>query len=655
MADDIKIVIDVDDSDVVQAIKNHQILEKRVESLKKEYTNLDKALNKNKISAQDYAKGIQQVDKQIAHLEGTLRKGGKAVADMATGMNFSGKATRRFELGVQQAGYQIGDFVVQVQSGANPLVAFSQQASQLAGFFAGPWGAMIGLGISVLAGLGMAFLSAEEDAKHLRENLDKIGESLKDFQDKVSDAEETVSSFSYAMSQVQNTQIKAAWEELGNTTAGAFEASFMAKLGSFLGANLWSGFATWGDVSGRLAGENFAKAFGTSSAVLGPNLLDQIGEAVKDKNVDILDSMIKELSAFSAMTTEGAAFLEYLIKIRDESDGITDKIKKLAEKVEEAKDSGKDLTELDIAFGIGEAAKVAELLAEKLGISLEHARSLVNVASKESGVGVTTGTPLYKQGMYDSDLGIEQFFYTPDVLKGKKKSGGADARQTRLDALLKSLMTEQEQVENWRTTQLDLLSQYNEKELALVGGQAEAKLRLEAEYSSRLAELKVKESQLVTNSSKSMYSELAGLLDMFAGKSKAAAIASIAITKGLRIAEIVSSGAAAQVRAIAELGPILGPPAAAKIAAFTKVQAGIVAATGLMQAASAVKGSSGSLSGSPSGADATVATAATAAPQRVIIEGIDRNSLISGEQLSSIFDALYKENKDRGFVFEVAR
>jgi len=68
-------------------------------------------------------------------------------------------------------------------------------------------------------------------------------------------------------------------------------------------------------------------------------------------------------------------------------------------------------------------------------------------------------------------------------------------------------------------------------------------------------------------------------------------------------------------------------------------------------------GGGGSTSGgssSASGADATVTAQATATPQRVIIEGIDRDSLISGEQLSNIFEALYKENEDRGFVFEVA-
>ena len=40
---------------------------------------------------------------------------------------------RGFGTSAQQAGYQIQDFVVQVQSGTSVFVAFGQQASQLAG------------------------------------------------------------------------------------------------------------------------------------------------------------------------------------------------------------------------------------------------------------------------------------------------------------------------------------------------------------------------------------------------------------------------------------------------------------------------------------------------------------------------------------------
>jgi hypothetical protein len=84
-----------------------------------------------------------------------------------------------------------------------------------------------------------------------------------------------------------------------------------------------------------------------------------------------------------------------------------------------------------------------------------------------------------------------------------------------------------------------------------------------------------------------------GLLNAFAGKSKAAAMAAVALGKALAIAQIIQSTAAAQMRAMAELGPIAGPPVAAKIGLMGKIQAGIVAATGLMEMAGAAGGGGG--------------------------------------------------------------
>ncbi|HDS4884067.1 TPA: phage tail protein [Klebsiella aerogenes] len=82
--------------------------------------------------------------------------------------------------GFQQAGYQLQDFIVQVQGGQSALVAFSQQGAQLAGVL-GPGGAIVGAVIalgSVLAGILMPSLSNSADRmKELQtaaESLNKI-------------------------------------------------------------------------------------------------------------------------------------------------------------------------------------------------------------------------------------------------------------------------------------------------------------------------------------------------------------------------------------------------------------------------------------------------------------------------------------------------
>jgi len=101
----------------------------------------------------------------------------------------------------------------------------------------------------------------------------------------------------------------------------------------------------------------------------------------------------------------------------------------------------------------------------------------------------------------------------------------------------------------------------------------------------------------------------AELLMTFAGQSKAAAIAVIAINKGLAIAQVVQSTSVAVMRAFAELGPIAGAPVAASMKLLGGIQVGLIAATGLMQAANV--GGGGASPGSPANPISTTAGGST--------------------------------------------
>lgn len=63
--------------------------------------------------------------------------------DMKNGTDSGAKSHGNWKNSMQQAGYQVQDFIVQVQGGQSALVAFAQQGSQLAGAF-GPQGAVVG-------------------------------------------------------------------------------------------------------------------------------------------------------------------------------------------------------------------------------------------------------------------------------------------------------------------------------------------------------------------------------------------------------------------------------------------------------------------------------------------------------------------------------
>ena len=71
------------------------------------------------------------------------------------------------------------------------------------------------------------------------------------------------------------------------------------------------------------------------------------------------------------------------------------------------------------------------------------------------------------------------------------------------------------------------------------------------------------------------------ILQVLVGKNKIVARALFLVEKGLAIARTVQNTAAASVKALAELGPIAGPPAAAAIQAFGAAQVGLIAATAL--------------------------------------------------------------------------
>lgn len=102
-------------------------------------------------------------------------------------VNATGRGLNNFGFVAQQVGYQVGDFFVQVQSGTNVLVAFGQQATQLAGLIPGIWGAAIGIGISLVTALGSALMKASEAADGSKKALEEYQGVLESLNSSISD------------------------------------------------------------------------------------------------------------------------------------------------------------------------------------------------------------------------------------------------------------------------------------------------------------------------------------------------------------------------------------------------------------------------------------------------------------------------------------
>ncbi|EMF5623373.1 hypothetical protein OUHCRE20_12840 [Enterobacter hormaechei subsp. steigerwaltii] len=126
-------------------------------------------------------KANKQVDRITDNMESSFKKADRSAEKLNTTVTkTAGAVSGGLRSGMQQAGYQIQDFIVQVQGGQSALVAFSQQGSQLAGAF-GPGGAVVGAVIalsSVIAGVLITSLNGGKNAmdalKDAAEAMDKV-------------------------------------------------------------------------------------------------------------------------------------------------------------------------------------------------------------------------------------------------------------------------------------------------------------------------------------------------------------------------------------------------------------------------------------------------------------------------------------------------
>lgn len=116
------------------------------------------------------SKATDEEKQKIGELTGRLY-------DMKTGVDTGAKSHGTWKSSVQQAGYQVQDFIVQVQGGQSALVAFSQQGSQLAGAF-GPGGAVVGAIIALSSVVAGALITSLNGGKNAMDALSDAAETM---------------------------------------------------------------------------------------------------------------------------------------------------------------------------------------------------------------------------------------------------------------------------------------------------------------------------------------------------------------------------------------------------------------------------------------------------------------------------------------------
>lgn len=126
-------------------------------------------------------KALNDVSKATGDLSDSIGRAQNSTKKLGKQFNGTAVATNKFAKGaMQQAGYQIADFAVQVQNGTSAVQAFGQQGSQMLAVF-GPAGAILGAVVAVGSALTTVLIgvaSASKDLKSQTEATSKIFEEF---------------------------------------------------------------------------------------------------------------------------------------------------------------------------------------------------------------------------------------------------------------------------------------------------------------------------------------------------------------------------------------------------------------------------------------------------------------------------------------------
>ncbi|EOC5808268.1 phage tail protein [Cronobacter turicensis] len=120
---------------------------------------------------------LKDLESSVNENINTFKKLDTQLSSTAKAVNEASSSSGKFRSTFQQAGYQIQDFIVQVQGGQSALVAFSQQGSQLAGAF-GPAGAVVGAFIALGSVLTGVLMTALGSTSNEMEKLEKAATDL---------------------------------------------------------------------------------------------------------------------------------------------------------------------------------------------------------------------------------------------------------------------------------------------------------------------------------------------------------------------------------------------------------------------------------------------------------------------------------------------
>jgi hypothetical protein len=418
----------------------------------KELNELAVARKADIISAEEQRQAVDRLNRQMAAGTGVFSAYGAATKGNVKGTN---------NLGVmmQQTGYQVGDFAVQVQGGTNIAVAFGQQATQLVGalyllpapLLAAKVG-ILGLSISVTAliasfsiilpivtGVVAYFMRTAEASRNAKEKVNSFEDALSSartqlqgmkedlrllqsglqsafvltLSDEVDKAREALSKAKQELDELYNPEV-AVGESLANVVdLEAFKKSVELARERVLTATIELSTAK------ELSRQERQRARDASIA-------KQLYEA---RQIQLEQEQEKAESAAAATATYYAQMYTQLNESQIAG-------QELAEEMYQAFLNGEKLHEIKLEDGINAARLAAGRLSEELQISLAAAAEMVRVQQTAVYSGRGEGPQGVISGQFQPDDALYKE-YLDSLREAERKGPTSETGQEALDKLVR--------------------------------------------------------------------------------------------------------------------------------------------------------------------------------------------------------------------------
>ena len=467
--------------------------------------------------------------------------------------------------GAGQAGIQVQQFIGQIQGGQSAMLALSQQSADLGFVLGAPLvGAVVGISASLL-GMAASINSTKIEVKSLEEST----KSLVDEYDKLTKAQQAITKSTLVERfKERKKEANALQVEINELTTSLITAQRAAASGKFLDS---------------LFGGDPAKARADLVAAQGSLSLLNLELQEIDKTLKNLDTLDVS-DATKKIDQQRDAINSIIISANNLANTYGNTARELA--IYEARLLGANdaqVAAIDISFDRIDALKQEEdaLKASAKASSFNEKLSQETSALRNE---IATRQMISQGAITQQEANL--------VISFENK---AAIQEVAFQAELEKLGVDDE-------IRAALLLSFDEKRVADKELLEQRLTDISDDGASKRVGIEEAYSKQVTSMQLGVAQNAVSLISQLVGDSKAGAIALIAVQKGLAIGETIINSQVAATRALAELGPILGPPAAAKMLAYGKVSAGLIAATGIAQASGGGGGSAPSISSPASAA-----------------------------------------------------